>query len=487
MKHTKKILSILLVAALLLTYASAALAFEIDLGGTITTGGLNDLNVRQAARDYMDTRAAYLLGETETMEWVVTGIADDEAVHKKTLVEKCAVLNDMSYEIIFAECGDTEAVVVVNERVNYVMNGVAGSEIVEHDLYVMLYDDTTPFVAADGYLEDFSGFESSSYVAPNSGYETDAIGDDGGSASCILKIAKGEIGKGVDENGNTKYGEMFNTPKVKWCAAFICWCAEDANIATTKEDDTAVIYRSTDCDELLKFHKRKGTYFESEAFGGNEFPKAGDIMFIGYKKADGTLDSTHVALIEKVVGDTIHYINGNSSDGTVKPLTRDIAGTDILGYGRPAYENNGHITENYNIDGHNHGGICMNCNAAFDESHEYRYDYINNDYHRPVCIECMYLGSIFVHNFVDNCDGATHWQECVECGYKKNVEAHTCTTYTKNLSEHWKVCNDCGVTYEKGLHLYQTLADGRKKCKTCGYTIGGIEGGTIMSASDCGE
>jgi hypothetical protein len=46
MKHVKKILSILLVAALLLTYASAALALEIDLGGTITTGGLNDLNVR---------------------------------------------------------------------------------------------------------------------------------------------------------------------------------------------------------------------------------------------------------------------------------------------------------------------------------------------------------------------------------------------------------------------------------------------------------
>ena len=134
MKHVSKIISKILIAALLLTCGVSAFAVDFDLGGSLNTGGLNDLNVMQAVCDYMDTRAAYLLGEIDSMDWLVNGINNDEAAHKAKLVEEGADLNASDYEIISVECGDTEAVVVVHESVDYTMNTTEDSEIVVHKL-----------------------------------------------------------------------------------------------------------------------------------------------------------------------------------------------------------------------------------------------------------------------------------------------------------------------------------------------------------------
>lgn len=472
MKHTKKILSILLVAALLLTYASAALALEIDLGGTITTGGLNDLNVRQAARDYMDTRAAYLLGETETMEWVVTGIADDEATHRSKLAEENIILTDLDYTVVSMEHYDTESYVIVSETVTYSKNSENSTETVLHDLTV-IYEGSNTFVLSDKYIEHYSTFESCSYVPPIAENSTNMITDKVGSAMCIINIGISQ--RDYEEEGTniTKYATELQTAQTAWCSIFVRWCAYKANIPET------VIPLEPLCSALKQFYINEGKYYERSA----DFePEPGDIFF------KRTSEGNHVGIVDRVEGNLVWIVHGNASD-KVKHNTMNKNSTEIQGYARPAYENTGHVALAGTDNGNTHTAKCAFCEAEFVEAHTFEAVEYNVTHHKDICLVCGHVGGSAAHIIGNSlhCDDMNHWNECMDCNYRKNVEAHTCAAYSKNLSEHWKVCSDCGTIYAKSLHIYLTMADGRKKCKTCGYITGGIEGGTIMSASDCGE
>ena len=499
MKHVSKIISKILIAALLLTCGVSAFAVDFDLGGSLNTGGLNDLNVMQAVCDYMDTRAAYLLGEIDSMDWLVNGINNDEAAHKAKLAEEGADLNASDYEIISVECGDTEAVVVVHESVDYTMNTTEDSEIVVHKLRLMLYDETTPFVGSDGYMERFSGFESCSYIDTSLEYATNSLQDNGDSMLCILQIAISQLGEGENEDGETEYAAMFGNPKGKWCAAFICWCAMNANVATTDNDNTAVIYWSNDCDDHREFHVRQNTYYESQAFGGTGAPQPGDIMFIGHMKADGTLDATHVALIEEVVGNTIKYINPNSSDGTVKRCDRRVTDPDILGYGRPKYE--GHTSVTYSYANGSHSGTCVNCGAAFEEECHMVGTSNNSTTHTVACTDCgnSYTALHYLsHSY--NADNSAHWKKCINCDYKQSsdhscngaydtdeishsricsicehvvTQNHTYGSYTKTANTHSRTCNECQYSYTEAHNYVLNLILKVQICSDCGYSMAG--------------
>lgn len=507
MKKFRKLSSVLMAILLLFAMVTPAGSVGIDLDETIHTGGMNDLNVRQAARDYMDIRAAYLLGETETMEWIIAGVANNEADHKTRLEECSIILIDLSYEIVLVECGGTESLVKVSETVEYIKNGIADSGTVLHELCILCND--MPFVASDAYFEAFSNFRSRSYVSPEEQeYSLNSIPnlDD---QLCIIAVAYSQINQGENANGETEYGAAYGDADMEWCSAFICWCAKQANVRTTKKDDT-IIYDDPTCQYCLNHYILKGQFYKSYEYGGTYVPKPGDIMFKGsrsYNEDTGeeSFTSHHVGLVVSVneEAETFKIIHGNGPRNIVEERTREMDDESIIGYAHPIYEHTAHEYGKYydtgvahkwgciycgyadHEDPHNyppyskdstkHWRTCTICNITQEESHDYHYEYLNNSNHRAVCSDCMHLGSTAAHFYYANYDNTNHWEECVGCGHKKNLVAHSSSGYMKNNLHHWNVCTDCGNDYGMEAHSYMTYADGTQRC-ICGYIKSGSGG-----------
>lgn len=63
-------------------------------------------------------------------------------------------------------------------------------------------------------------------------------------------------------------------------------------------------------------------------------PKAGDIIFFDWEN-NGYVN--HVGIVEKVIGNTIYTIEGNSTDDTCMKKKYSIDSDIIFGYGIPNY------------------------------------------------------------------------------------------------------------------------------------------------------
>ena len=80
------------------------------------------------------------------------------------------------------------------------------------------------------------------------------------------------------------------------------------------------------CTYSLRYYREKGQFHQ---YG----PKAGDQIFFGT-----SLDNaTHTGLVEKVDGSTVHTIEGNTGDQVAR-RHYSVYDSCILGYGRPAYD-----------------------------------------------------------------------------------------------------------------------------------------------------
>lgn len=431
----------------------------IDLDETIHTGGMNELNVRQAARDYMDTRAAYLLGETETMEWLIHGISNDEADHKDLLMEKNLVLINLEYNITSVECYDTESYATIHEVVTYSINGDTATELVTHELTV-IHNDSITFVVSDRYMELFSGFESCAYVPPMDEYSTHSTTNSGGSEYCIIDIALKEVGTPETGDNMTEYGDWYGNNGYPWCATFIAWCAYKANIPQS------VIPRQGACSKMKEFYEGLNLYRD---ISENPTPEPGDIFF------KLSSNQYHVGIVQYVEGDFVWIIHGNASD-MVKRSTMSKSDPALIGYAKPNYTNSGHSAATHVDEGNTHSGTCMNCGSDFVETHEYQNQYLNSTTHRAACIDCMHLGSTTSHFYFENYDDTNHWEECLDCGHKKNESVHTSSGYLNNILSHWRECTDCGSAYDMEEHIFLTHIDGSQRCTVCNYTVAGSGG-----------
>ena len=501
MKHVRKIISKILIAALLLACGVSAFAVDFDLGGSLNTGGLNDLNVMQAVCDYMDTRAPYLLGEIDSMDWIVNGINNDEANHKAKLAEEGVVLNEISYVINSVACGDTMAIVAVNETVFYSKNGVLGTAQILHKITVMLHDDNKPVVVADGYIEPFSDFESCSYVVPSSEtYSVNVTTSTVGSSLCIIQIALGEVDETerdpINNTNDNKYGEDLKLNFVDWCSIFVRWCAKEANVSET------IIPFEPVCQKLKVYYSNLELFFNSPAYNGTYIPQPGDIVFKGASQNS----CHHVGIVEKVEGNHVWIIDGNSIDenglGTkVNHRKLKLDASDILGYGHPSYETTGHTSVTYSYANGCHSGTCINCGAAFEEECHMVGTSNNSTTHTVACTDCgnSYTALHYLsHSY--NADNSAHWKKCINCDYKQLsdhscngaydidetshsricsicehvvTQNHTYGSYTKTANTHSRTCNECQYSYTEAHNFVLNLILKVQICSDCGYSMAG--------------
>lgn len=164
----------------------------------------------------------------------------------------------------------------------------------------------------------------------------------------LLEVARGEIGyheKNTDANldlktapndgrGNhTKYARdlykagYYNGDKCgyDWCDVFVDWCFYAASGKDRKKAE------SVECQTgpygagvgySARYYKAQGRLYTT--------PQVGDQIFFG--------DDDHTGIVEKIVGNTVCTIEGNTANAMVERRSYNIDSNWIMGYGRPKYD-----------------------------------------------------------------------------------------------------------------------------------------------------
>lgn len=159
-------------------------------------------------------------------------------------------------------------------------------------------------------------------------------------ASMVVEQAKSWLGKNEADGSFKKIIDIYNAQKplpvgykVKYTDA---WCATFVSAVVVQLGYTDIIPTECSCPRMIELFKKKGIWNESDS----RVPNPGDIIFYDWDdngKGDTVGDSEHVGIVEEVVGDTIHVIEGNYSN-SVKRRNIRVNGQYIRGYGVPKYD-----------------------------------------------------------------------------------------------------------------------------------------------------
>lgn len=146
----------------------------------------------------------------------------------------------------------------------------------------------------------------------------------------ILDIARGQIGYKEGTGNDTKYGKAYGWNNVAWCVQFIWWLFDQLG----KPDLFYGGGKTASCSRLYAFHKKQAVSWSQL--------KPGDIMFMNF---DGSGDTDHVGIVEKVNSGSVTTIEGNTSSGSGGSQTngegvyrRTRYKSNFAGAYRPAYE-----------------------------------------------------------------------------------------------------------------------------------------------------
>ncbi len=125
----------------------------------------------------------------------------------------------------------------------------------------------------------------------------------------------------------TKYGEKYGNPNGHWCAFFVLWCADQANIPTS------IICKSSSCGNCHNFTE----WFKSNhRWKDNSYiPQKGDIVFFDWE-TDGR--ANHVGIVTSADENYVYTIEGNTGGENGYMVMERHRNEGILGYGIPNYE-----------------------------------------------------------------------------------------------------------------------------------------------------
>ena len=139
-------------------------------------------------------------------------------------------------------------------------------------------------------------------------------------AKDIIDIAIGEIGYAETGSNRTKYGAWMGMNGAAWCHMFVSWCAAQAG-------ESAAVPKTASTTTGMQWFKNKGLFKAK----GSYTPKRGDVVYFKTGRS-------HVGLVEKVSGNTLHTIEGNSSNKVTR-RTYSLSESTLTGYGVPKYKN----------------------------------------------------------------------------------------------------------------------------------------------------
>lgn len=172
----------------------------------------------------------------------------------------------------------------------------------------------------------------------------------GVTAEKVIKVAANEVGyiekasnsQLEDKTANpgsanyTKYNQCVGSNPQYWCAAFVCWCFEQA-AGGDKEKVRQLLCgsKSAACNTLMSQFKSAGRF--------DNTPKLGDCVFFSGSRHGG---ANHIAIVVGVDSSKVYTIEGNTSgnagvvdNGGEVAFKQYVIGADrILGYGHPVFD-----------------------------------------------------------------------------------------------------------------------------------------------------
>ena len=151
-------------------------------------------------------------------------------------------------------------------------------------------------------------------------------------AEDVLAVAESQIGykestenyqvekEGTTKKGYTRYGAWYGDPYGDWCAMFVSFCLNYAEVPKKE------IPQDSNCQNWIQTLSERKLYADASS---DYQPEQGDLIFFSVKKTGG---SDHVGLVAEVTKNKIKTIEGNSGN-QVEYNTYDRNDDRILGYG----------------------------------------------------------------------------------------------------------------------------------------------------------
>lgn len=169
-------------------------------------------------------------------------------------------------------------------------------------------------------------------------------------ASNIIKQAEAWLDRKESDGSHKEIIDTYNSHKplargytVKYTDA---WCSTFVSAVAIKCGATDIIPTECGCEKHIQLFKNIGAWVEDE----NRVPAAGDIIFYDWEDngvGDNRGSANHVGIVQKVVGSTIHVIEGNYSNAVgIRKIA--VNAKYIRGYGVPKY--NKKITVKKSVD-----------------------------------------------------------------------------------------------------------------------------------------
>lgn len=148
----------------------------------------------------------------------------------------------------------------------------------------------------------------------------------------IMAVAATQIGYQEGGDGYSKYGHWYekfmnNDPSYRteeWCAIFISWCAEQANVPSS------IVPVHDWCHQGYGFYQRQGRFRYNRT---GYVPKSGDIIYFNWG---------HTGFVTSCDGVTVHTLEGNTTTAGngregVRLKAHALNSSSIYGYGIPNY------------------------------------------------------------------------------------------------------------------------------------------------------
>ncbi len=144
-------------------------------------------------------------------------------------------------------------------------------------------------------------------------------------------------GDNVQEYGvwYTQHIEDLGSPEFAWEAAFVSWCADQADIPAD------IILPHAYCPYGVTWFQNQGLFHDAASRGGTYVPKAGDLVYFA---PNGSTIASHIGIVRYVKNDMVYTVEGNAYVGVGEPETQGVftkqyslSYVRLLGYASPNY------------------------------------------------------------------------------------------------------------------------------------------------------
>ena len=136
-------------------------------------------------------------------------------------------------------------------------------------------------------------------------------------------------------------------------------------------------------------------------------------------------------------------------------------------------------------DDDKHWYECTGCDTRRGESDHGAYvPFEDATHHWEGCIDCGHKKNVEAHDFPDDyeTDGDKHWKDCTVCGYRDEEEHNYPDEFKSDYDKHWKDCTVCSyrdeeehnksLTYDEERHWYECeVCAGKYDSQTHRFTM----------------